>query len=120
MTTRPALDPFAAAYLACLLWSSNDGDDWPADEYGEDDLADEALAALVSQCRDFAAHYAETWRAAGWTDEQAAHDFALTRNHHGAGFWDRGNGPAGDELTAAAHAYGETSPYIGDDGRVYL
>ena len=35
-------------------------------------------------------------------------DFYLTRNRHGAGFWDRGYGPIGRTLTQAAHAYGPT------------
>jgi hypothetical protein len=33
----------------------------------------------------------------------AGHDLHLTRNHHGAGFWDGNYGPAGDALTEAAH-----------------
>lgn len=47
--------------------------------------------------------------------EQHGHDFALTRNHHGAGFWDRGYGDVGDRLTEAAQAYGEHS-VLTDDG----
>jgi len=40
---------------------------------------------------------------------QAGHDFYLTRNRHGAGFWD-GDYPkdVGDRLTAACRPYGET------------
>lgn len=45
--------------------------------------------------------------ATGQTLEQCGHDFILTRNGHGAGFWDRGYGAAGDRLTSAAKAYGE-------------
>lgn len=37
--------------------------------------------------------------------ERAGADFWLTRNHHGAGFWD-GNWERGDELTKWAHTYG--------------
>jgi hypothetical protein len=40
------------------------------------------------------------------TAEQIGHDFSLTRNHHGAGFWDRGWGELGDELTDAAQSMG--------------
>lgn len=46
---------------------------------------------------------------------QCGHDFALTRNGHGAGFWDRGYGDVGDRLTDAARAYGEHS-VLTDDG----
>lgn len=39
---------------------------------------------------------------------QVAHDFWLTRNHHGAGFWD-GDYPddIGEKLTDIAHSYSE-------------
>ena len=51
---------------------------------------------------------------------QAGHDFWLTRNGHGAGFWDRGLGERGDRLTNAAHVYGACDLYLGDDGFVYV
>lgn len=48
--------------------------------------------------------------ATGQTDfGQHGHDFALTRNGHGAGFWDRGYGDVGHILTDAAKAYGEAT-----------
>ena len=51
-----------------------------------------------------------------WTVyEQHGHDFALTRNGHGTGFWDRGYGVVGGRLTEAAQAYGEHS-VLTDDG----
>ena len=39
--------------------------------------------------------------------ELAGHDFALTRNGHGTGFWDRGLGEMGDMLTEECKPYGE-------------
>ena len=51
---------------------------------------------------------------------QIGHDFWLTRNRHGAGFWDRGLGDVGDRLTKAAHAFGESDLYVGDDGNLYV
>jgi hypothetical protein len=52
---------------------------------------------------------------AGSNAAAAGHDFALTRNHHGAGFWDRGLGELGDRLTTAAHAFGESSAWCHAD-----
>lgn len=58
-------------------------------------------------------------RAAQWSGaELAGHDFALTRNGHGAGFWDRGLGEVGERLSDLARLYGESSWYVGDDGSV--
>lgn len=49
----------------------------------------------------------------------AGHDFWLTRNGHGAGFWD-GDWPNGDTLTDKAKTYGEANLYVGDDGKLYI
>ena len=48
------------------------------------------------------------------------HDFWLTRNHHGAGFWD-GDYPeiVGKVLTEISHAFEPVDLYVGDDGKVY-
>ena len=39
----------------------------------------------------------------------AGHDFALTRNGHGTGFWDRGLGAIGDMLSNECKPYGAHS-----------
>jgi hypothetical protein len=44
------------------------------------------------------------------------HDLWLTRNHHGAGFWDRGySKECADKLTNAAHSLKEVDLFINDD-----
>ena len=46
-------------------------------------------------------------RGEHWSSvELAGHDFALTRNGHGTGFWDRGMGEMGDMLTEECKPYG--------------
>lgn len=118
------LEQFVKAYIVTALWSSTLDDDTPMDaNYGEDDLAPETLAEIKADCDRFRNENAEllaTWN----TDDDGAHDFWLTRNHHGAGFWDRyfGNHPLvkiGKELTEKAHTFGEYHLYVGDDGKVY-
>lgn len=47
----------------------------------------------------------------------AGHDLWLTRNGHGAGFWDRGLGALGERLSEAAKGYGSAddhTPYVID------
>jgi hypothetical protein len=56
---------------------------------------------------------------------QVGHDFWLTRNGHGAGFWDRWSGGTegerhGDVPTEASKPYGTSDLYIGDDDRLYV
>ena len=42
----------------------------------------------------------------------AGHDFFLTRNGHGAGYWDRGDDACLTRLTDAAKGCGEADPYL--------
>lgn len=117
------LDAMVEAYLDCALWSSTDfgdeegNDPRPLDEdHGADDITDDTRREAAEDCSAFAADNAAD--LASMDPYQAGHDFWLTRNHHGAGFWDRGLGEAGDRLTKAAHVYGSVDLYVTDDGKV--
>jgi hypothetical protein len=114
------LDTFTRAYIECALWSSTDEHDEPMDSvFGIDDLADETLTAMVADCEAFQRNHADDLSTG--TLEQAGHDFWLTRNGHGAGFWDGDwANDVGRRLTDAAHVYGECTLYAGDDGRIYM
>ena len=49
--------------------------------------------------------------------ELAAHDFILTRNNHGAGFWDGDwSEPIATKLTDLCKKFGEIDIYLSDDG----
>lgn len=47
--------------------------------------------------------------ASALTPDMLGHDYCLTRNRHGAGFWDRGLGELGDYLSTTARDDGESS-----------
>lgn len=117
MPTDTKLDQFTLAYIECALWSSTDDDGEPLDS-GEHELAQETIDAMATDCAEFQRAHSELLE--DLSSSQAGHDFWLTRNRHGAGFWDRGLGAKGDELTKWAHAWGSCDPYIGDDGLIYL
>ena len=112
--TFAKLDTFTQGYVEAAFWliDENDKDATFAD------LSPEALAEMVKDCRDFQDGNAEDLEEID--DHQAGVDFWLTRNRHGAGFWDRGHGAKGDRLTQAAHVYGSSDLYRGDDGVLYL
>jgi hypothetical protein len=119
----PGEDDFIDGYITCVLWSSTDestpSGGYPLDQnYDIDDIAPESRAKMEADCKAFIAANLDDIpadRMAG-----AGHDFWLTRNGHGDGFWD-GDWPedSGRRLTDAAHAYGESDLYIGDDGKIY-
>jgi len=135
-----ALDRFIAGYVECALFASIEGaDDTPMDRnYGAEDIGLSSLASIRLDCTEFVQvceavlDYADSTGQHGDTYAMAGHDFWLTRNHHGAGFWDGDwnidlpapeggfSAQAGDVLTDAAHKFGECDLYIGDDGKVYV
>ena len=77
---------FTQQYIETALWSSMTTADVPLDEnYSADDLSPEALESITKDCETF------QQRAGEMIDDNvsgAGHDFWLTRNGHGAGFWD--------------------------------
>lgn len=120
------IDTFLAAYIECALWSTSGTS--PGDEcgpqpldanYGPEDIAPDTLAAMREDCARFIAANKADLEATGATPEQCGHDFWLTRERHGAGFWDRGYGAVGERLTSASNAYGEFCLYVGDDGLIH-
>jgi hypothetical protein len=89
------------------------------DNYGIEDIAPETLAAMAADVADFMAANASDLDASGLDASQIGHNFWLTRNGHGTGFWDRGLRDVGERLTDACRPYGECDLYVGDDGKVY-
>lgn len=117
-TARARAD-FIHGYLICALWSSSDDEDTPLDQlYGISDFTPDAEGKCKSSCNDFFdANRADIETACsrpGYTFEYAGHDFWLSRNGHGAGYFDRGLGKEGDQLQAAARAYGSVDLYVSD------
>ncbi len=116
------MDEFTKHYLIAALWSSHDDADESGGEpmdanYGLEDIAEEVVAAAQADCDRFRKLAGDMLDAG--TEAAAAHDFWLTRNGHGAGFWDGDWPEHGDALTAICETFGEVDLYIGDDGRVY-
>lgn len=122
------VEAMVKGYVSCALWVGTDifeedGEPEPLDErFDVDDVAEEAMASIRADVEAFIAHNSAdllTYAIAlDW--ERAGHDFYLTRNRHGAGFWDRGLGDVGRRLTEAAHVYGESDLYVGEDGSLYV
>ena len=109
---------FVRGYIDGALWSSNDETDESGGEpldRGKFELSDEAKASMTREAEAFYDAYQHLWD----DDTQAGIDFWLTRNGHGAGFWDGDYPEHGDELTKYAHAAGERDLYVGDDGLIY-
>jgi hypothetical protein len=106
-------------YIECALWSSNNENGTPLN-CGAFTLPIETANQLDTQARTFyLAHETECdqWNELGHNWE---HDLWLTRNRHGAGFWDRETSPLSERLTNWAHEAGEVDLYVGDDDNIYV
>lgn len=107
-------------YLYTILWSSTREDGQALDSYYDiDDFAEEALEKASKDWEKF--QEKAGFLLDGLDLEQVAHDFWLTRNRHGAGFWDGDyEEVVADKLTELSHSFKEQDAYIGDDDFIYL
>ena len=121
-------DEFYQAYMEAALWSSTYGENG---EFNLDDkkheLSNEAKNKMLIDCANFF-HVCEItgidpmpeYDCAEYSNaEKSGHDFWLTRNGHGAGYWDRGLEDTGRRLTDAAKTFGNCDLYVGDDGEIH-
>jgi hypothetical protein len=90
------------------------------DELSDNEIAmswsKEAVRQAGNDCIKFLKeayhHLNEALNENGYGMEQAGNDFFLTRNGHGAGFWDRGLGSSGEAMSLIARSMGESSAFI--------
>jgi hypothetical protein len=106
-------DDFLRGYMEAIEWLLDDETRDNAENF-----APATERACAKDCEEFQKAAGDL--LASIDAHQAGVDLWLTRNRHGAGFWDRGHGAIGDKLTALAHAMGGLESYVGDDGLVYL
>lgn len=110
-------------YLKSMLWSSTGEDGEPLDDnYDTDDITSKAKTQSLKDILKFRAYCEKTCigevihYSNNFSDAQFGHDFWLSRNGHGAGFFDRGHGYK--QLQKAAKTYGEVNPYVSDAGKI--
>ena len=133
------LEIFLDSYIETALWSSNDESDPdtggdPLDRnYGRDDVEAESEEVMRRECASFLWIASGLLQAAedhpGYTPpgevpdafDHAAHDFWLTRNGHGVGFWEAPDWPEeiGSVLDDISKAFGESHLYVGDDNLIH-
>lgn len=122
------MDTFETQFFETLLWQALNIHDENGESTGEriedrfyvSDLDPLAVAELKAELEDFTEEACEMLDAEGNGDAHDAHIFCLTRNRHGAGFWDGDYPTYGEALTEMSHGYGEIHLYVGDDGRLYV
>lgn len=124
------LSPMVRSYLETALWSTiamiaeDDCDStYDAMGYTIDDFHPDAIAYAAADCEGFGDECDMYLQAEHGLQSDiegnAGHDFWLTRERHGAGFWD-GDWKYGDELTKVAHAYGSCDMYVDAEGLIHF
>lgn len=125
MTTFHALhlNAFIAGYIEAMLFAetATDSDGEEIDNLAGYELSATAKEESEQACARFLEWHGEKvdLAIAGSDDydhTQAGRDFWFTRQGHGVGFWDRGLGMVGDDLSDAARSFGEKHVFIDDDG----
>jgi hypothetical protein len=125
--TNSVNDDFFAAYVNAALWSSGDPDaglEFLNEKYDSDDIHPDSIKKMQDDCEQFFSKVSKYITEENCNKEnhwsQAGYDFWLTRNHHGAGFWDGDwKKSAAEQLTAASHTFSECDLYVGDDGKIH-
>ena len=123
-----ALEDMTNGYLQALLWTSNaneDGQNFLELGYSIDDIPKatrdgvrDTFKAVVT-CHPLAVRLYGVERqgscAIVW--DHFGYDFLLTRDRHGAGFWDRGLGELGEHLSQITRLLGDSEYLcISEDG----
>lgn len=130
------MNPTLAALAETILFSECDDNGVPLDaNYFFQDFKEESLKKLYGEYQQFLSVVEQKITekiGEGWDciDDfydlaqpalnQTEHDYILTRNHHGAGFWDGDwSSEVSQILTDAAQSQPEFTTTI-DNGRIYL
>ena len=107
------LNEFTRHYVVAALWTSEPEDEATSGDFEQyglslvENVSEDWLEQAAKDCAKFQAENEGSLELAG-SDRQNGHDFWLTRNRHGVGFWDRGYPKeVGDWLTKASEAFGE-------------
>jgi hypothetical protein len=108
------------SYLESVFWTETDNNEIPLDRnYSHKDVDADTRIRMQTDIDSFFEKACEI--APEESSEFLMHNFWLTRNRSGAGFWDGrcASEEIGRKLTELSHTYREVCTYVGDDGKIY-
>lgn len=132
--TANPIDAMTMGYIKAALFMTMDEDDTPLDRhFTTDSVGPQVHTVAKEDCDEFRSEnkilVSQALEQPGYSEERLGHDFWMTRNRHGTGFWDRDElavTPApseiakgetlGDALTQMAQQAKEIDLEIADDG----
>ena len=119
MQNSQLIQRIAYYYVDSLLWSIEVN-------FDRKDLSPDAVTTIIEDCTSFVNAVIEKYGSKFVEQYQVelGHDFCMTRNGEGLGFWDGDwdqlTDDNGDWLTELANTYHQINPYYGDDNQIYL
>lgn len=136
------MNPSLRQLAETLLWSETDNSTesggYPLDRnYTPEDIDPDSLQELSKRFQSFVEEaeklitekVGDDWSSiddfytgTANSEYQTEHDFILTANGHGCGFWETFDWPeeVGKILTDLARKHSEIHADVGDDGKIYL
>lgn len=107
-------------YMDTALWASTDiyTDDSLDTNYYPEYISSDTMQKMLKMCEEFKNKAGNLLD--GINPDKAGHDFWLTQQRHGTGFWD-GDYPeeVGEKLTQLSQSFPEINLYVGDDGLIH-
>lgn len=116
------IDTVLEHYIIAALFLSYDENEKSLEKYDQSDIHPDTLKVMRDDVTKFVTRNEKrlnTWTGKTTPEQQAGHDFWLTRNGHGCGFWESEWGRYGNILTKESQKFSECDLYIGDDGKIY-
>lgn len=109
------MDEVLSSYLETLLWTDEN-----LDERTIYEISDESRQKSLLEINLFMEEINKSRKtikeANSYNSEQLGHNFLLSRNHHGAGFFDDNN----NLLQELSNKFAECNAYVGDDNKIYI
>jgi hypothetical protein len=116
------VDKFTDAYIKCALWTTFDESKLNLNRFSISNISDDTIKEMIADCKKFQEKVKEELEEAydniDYNETKAGIDFWFTRNHHSAGFWDRGLYSLGKNLIEIAHGFGGYDLYLGENGEI--
>lgn len=104
------------SYLETLIWSNSEDLDGKTINDIDSNSIDKSRNDIIKFIELISNTPGAQEEVNTYDEKSFGHNFALSRNGHGAGFFDDWN----DILQDLARNFGEADLYLGDDGRLYI
>ena len=115
MKTNFNLETVLQSYLETLLWTNEDMDELTIYDVDEK-LREQSVKDIDSFINIIELTKGAVEETNNYSDSAFGHNFLLSRNGHGAGFFDDYN----DILQDICRKFGSIDAYIGDDNKIYF